>query len=258
MVTFEEAIKKLSKSLTKSGKAQYTEEYINEQIKKIMQAEGYKNKSQALATLRSDPAIKRAIAAGSLEEVTFDVLSVRIGTTTQNDKEINFQAIAIAINRNGKPEIRNTLLWDREIDILKGAAYKAKINIGDGNKFDIPDDIKLERLDKVLFNGNDIMKTADPIEDAKPKQSAIWYGTVGNKAGKATSYGSVKLEVSTLGSLQPMPVWVVEEEATDILKGDEVVFGGYCKEKNGINNINADFILVVAEKKQLSGDDVLL
>lgn len=257
MVTYEEAIKKLSKSLVKSGKTQYIEEFIDTEIKKIMVAEGFKTKTQALASFRSDPNIKRAQAAGSLEEVTFDVLSARNGKTTQNDKEVNFQAITIAINRNGKPEVRNTLLWDRTIDIEKGATYKAKINIGDGIRFDVPDDLSLAKLDKALFTGVDLIKTADPVEDAKPAQSSIWYGTVGSKGGKATSFGSVKIEVSTLGSFQPMPIWVAEDDASPILKGDEVVFGGYCKTKNSMNNINADFILVVKEKIKTSDDDVL-
>jgi len=258
MVTYEEAIKKLSKSLVKSGKVQYTEEYIGNEIKKIMVAEGFKNKTQALASFRSDSNIKRAQSAGSLEEVTFDVLSARDGKTTQNDKEVNFQAITIAINRNGKPEIRNTLLWDRTIDISKGTTYKAKINIGDGNRFDVPDDLVLSVLEKALFTGADLIKTADPVEDAKSAQAGIWYGTVGSKGGKATAYGSVKIEVSTLGSFQPMPLWVAEDEASDILKGDEVVFGGYCKSKNSMNNINADFILVVKDKVRSLEDDVLL
>jgi len=258
MTTYDEAIAKLSKSLIKSGKVQYTVENIDKEIKKIMAAEGFKNKTQGLASFRSDPNIKRAQAAGSLEDVSFDVLSVRDGQTTQNDKEVNFQAITIAINRNGKPEIRNTLLWDRKIDIVKGASYKARINIGEKNRFDIPDEVLLEQLDKVLFTGADIIKTADPVEDAKPLQSGIWYGTVGSKGGKATAYGSVKVEASTLGSFQPMPIWVNEDEADDILKGDEVVFGGYCKTKNSINNVNADFILVVKDRIKPKDDDVLL
>ncbi len=257
MVTYDEAISKLSKSLIKSGKVQYTVENIDVEIKKIMAAEGFKTKTQALASFRSDPNIKRAQAAGSLEEVSFDVLSVKNGKTTQNDKEVPFQAITIAINRNGKPEVRNTLLWDRTIDIEKGATYKAKINIGDKIKFDVPDAASLTKLDKAFFTGTDLIKTADPVEDAKPAQTSIWYGTVGSKGGKATSFGSVKIEVSTLGSFQPMPVWIAEEDASPILKGDEVVFGGYCKTKNSMNNISADFVMVISDKIKASEDDVL-
>lgn len=258
MTTYDEAIAKLSKNLIKSGKVQYTVENIDKEIRKIMVAEGFKNKTQGLSAFRSDPNIKRAISAGALEDVSFDVLSLKNGKTVQDDKEVNFQAITIAINRNGKPEIRNTLLWDRKIDIIKGVSYKSRINLGEGNRFDVPDNVSLEPLDKVLFTGADIIKTADPVEDAKPLQSGIWFGTVGSKGGKATAYGSVKIEVSTLGSLQPMPVWVAEDEASEILKGDDVVFGGYCKTKNSINNVNADFIMVIKEKIKPKDDDVLL
>lgn len=239
-MTYEENIQKVSTLLLRAGKSECTVEYINKKIKSIMENEGMTTKSKAFAVFKSDRDIKRALSAGALEEVSFDVLSVSNGRT--RDKDTPFQEVVIAINRNNKPEIRRALLFDREVPLTAQTAYRGKLNLGEDGRVDYPDGFAAQKLEKAQFDANALLQHSEPIEDAKEGTSGVWHGTVGAINIKN---GSARIEVSSDGSLLPTVVWVNDTEmAKDVMKGDDVVFGGYNRKTKGVN---AAFIMVAKE-----------
>ena len=241
-MTYDETVQKVSTLLIRAGRTEYTVDYINKKVKSIMENEGMTTKMKAFAVFKSDREIKRALSAGALEEVTFDVLSVSNART--RDKDTPFQEVVIAINRNNKPEIRRALLFDREVPLTAQASYKAKLNLGEDGRVDFPDGFTAEKLEKTMFDANALLAHSEPIEDAKEGLSGVWHGIVGAINIKN---GSARLEISSDGSLLPTTVWVNDTDmAKNVMKGDDVVFGGYnCKTKG----VNANFIMVAKETR---------
>lgn len=247
-----EAISKLSKALVKSGKTEYTPEKIEHELSNIMKSEGLTRKSSALSLFKSKPDIKRAMTAGDLEEIRFDVISVRDGET-QDGKNTPYQEIYIAVDRNRKPEFRVAMLYDRKIDVSKDCAYKAKANIGDNKRVSFPDDAKLEKLEKLIFTTSQLKEHSDPTEDIKPGMSGVYYGDVGKVSTKGES--SI-VEVSTLGSFLPTSMWINDiSMVSNVLEGDEIVFGGFMSKKGKF--FNPSFIKVVADTNEHVKEDEL-
>lgn len=240
-MTYEENVQKVSTLLIRAGKTECTVDYINKKIKSIMDNEGITTKTKAFAVFKSDRDIRNALTAGALEEVSFDVLSVSNGKSRET--ETPFQKLTIAINRSGKPEIRTAFLNDREVPLLTRSAYKAKLNLGEDGRVGFPDNFTSQKLDKPIFDANTLAMHTEPIEDAKDKMYGVWHGTVG---ALYTKNNSTRIEVSSEGSLLPTTVWVNnEEDARNIMKGDDVVFDGLYSKNRGVKFTT--FIMVAKE-----------
>ena len=239
-MTYDETVQKLSALLIRAGKTECTVDYINKKIKLIVENEGLTSKTKALSVFRSDRDIRNALTAGALEEVSFDVLSVSNGKSRET--ETPFQKLTIAINRNNKPEIRTAFLSDREVPLLARSAYKAKLNISENGRVGFPNNFMSEKLDKPIFDANTLAMHTEPIEDAKDKTYGVWHGTVGAIYTK----NGTRIEVSSEGSLLPATVWVNDEnDARNIMKGDDVVFDGLYSKSRGVKFTT--FVMVAKE-----------
>lgn len=251
MVKYDELIQRLSKALINAGKTEYTPQHIEKKIQEIMQAEGIIRKPSALAIFKSLPDVRRALSFKDMQEVTFDVLAVR-ESQTMDEKATPYQEISIAINRNGKPEFRKAMMFERKIDIESDVAYRAKVSIQEDNRCDFPDNVVLNKLDKILFTPSKLMQYSEPAEDIKFNQVGVWHGQVGNIS---TRGGGTILEVSTLGSFQPVSMWFSDtSDISGIVAGDDVVFGG----KQAKKWFYPSFIKVVVEDGRTQDSDSVL
>lgn len=247
MTTTEDNIKKMSKMLINAGKTEYTVDKIKSDLDKIMKEDRLMNTiPKALSCFRSKPDVKHALNMGEQQEVQFDVLSVTIRENEsfkEPGKKINVQEISLAIDRNHKPEIRICSLWDSSIEVEAGAAYKAKVNIGKGNRINLNPDATYTKLEKLIFTSEDIYIHSDPVENAKEKNAGVWNGYIGEKFKKGEK---MWVEVSSDGSFLPTKLWINDPEMYDELnKGDSIVFGGY----NGSSGVSPSFIMKVPEKE---------
>jgi len=245
MATIDENIKKLSKLLKIAGFEKYTEEYIHQYMKNLIDAGDAKNRTQALVMFKSDPEVKRGLNLGELKEVQFDVLAVRYSQSFR-DRAMYIQEVFLVLDVAGKPELRRCTTWDGEAPVEALCSYKAKANIGTGDRIYLPPDEKAyTKLDKKLFTANQLLKhVAVPVEEFEQGQTGMVWGIVGMKTDKY-------IDIGTDASINQLKIFPDDDvDTTEILPGDTVIACGY----HGKAGLGARYLQVVSEEEQTQTD----
>lgn len=246
MTTIEENIKKLSKVLVAAGQKKYTEQYILDYVTKSIETGDASNKTAALALFKSNPEVKRTLGLGEQQELSFDVLGMR-DSESRNDENLLVQEAFIAINRNGKPELRVSSIWYQKngigdlkpAPISAGKSYKAKVNLGKDIRVHLPSDENMYlELDKSLFTPETLKQyIALPVEEFSQGSTGMVWGVVGKKDDK-------KIEISTDGSLLPLNIFPDDNmDVSDIIDGDILIAAGY----HGKAGLGARYIARIKE-----------
>jgi hypothetical protein len=223
-------LNELSKRLTINGAPEWTPTAIDEKVQELV------NQGQTLPmafkTFQTSTDINRLLRAGEVLNVRFDCLAA-MDAATQDGR--SYVKLVVAIDRNGKPEIRHRSVFDKAVPLVGGKTYEGKLNLPAGTGLDVPVNAEYTELEQTLFTVEQLAKTATNVGEivslsvGNRNVAGAFVGRVTSiKVNQNNAEKATMLLVSDSFDLSdPVPVSIKDRTMTkDILDNDHVFVVG--------------------------------